>query len=85
MMKQLNLTMNMNSLDADCRHSQNTFLPKCVVLCIARSKNIYRTTITKAGVREGQSTMPVVIDCSKMSQVEHDRSIVNDTFNTSTR
>ena len=54
-----------------CRRSQNTFLPKRVVLCVTRSENIYRTTITKAGVREGQSTMPVVIDCSKMSQVEH--------------
>jgi len=34
------------------------------------SVNYIRTTITKAGVREGQSTMPVVIDCSKMSQTD---------------
>ena len=29
---------------------------------------ICRNTITKAGVKQGQSIMPVVIDCSKISQ-----------------
>jgi len=34
------------------------------------SVNYIRNTITKAGVKEGQSRMPVVIDCSKISQTD---------------
>merc|ERR1712083_298149 len=34
------------------------------------SVNYIRNTITKAGVKQGQSRMPVVIDCSKISQTD---------------
>merc|ERR1712001_418112 len=34
------------------------------------SVNYIRNTITKAGVKQGQSIMPVVIDCSKISQTD---------------